>query len=426
MRRPSVGPAVIATAAGAPILQHPDGTLAARRLDGARRAELRHPRQQLAQQALRSRFLLHRRCEAQRRIRHGQCILDLLDGDLGGRGHAGAQQQRSVVGGEHRLVGYDALYDLRAEAQLADRRLELAVGIGVDGERCLLSLLDLADVGLVDVDLDFHLLEVFGDGEQDRRLQRRGDGLAGIDIARQHDAVDRRDDARLLEIGFVERELGGRDADIGLGGGLRRVRTVIGRLGRVEILLRAGLAREQRFLAIIGQPRFLDGGLGLLDLGARGEQLGARAVDRCLELVGIELGQHVADLDHRVVVDQHLADRARQLARYVDLVGRLHRPGRGHDDRQIAPGRRLGDIAQRAAAPAAAKDSIEPDQNRYRQRRPERIAAPGAQPRPDRPVDAQNRPDIRLFKLPCRYVHGHRRPTISGRGTMPLIGQARH
>ena len=40
----------------------------------------------------------------------------------------------------------------------------------------------------------------------------------------------------------------------------------------------------------------------------------ARAVQRGLELVGVELGEHLADFHRRVVIDEDAADRARQFA----------------------------------------------------------------------------------------------------------------
>ena len=96
-------------------------------------------------------------------------------------------------------------------------RPEGAAGIGIDGEAGALALADLGDVGLVDADLELHRAEILGDGEQDRRLEGGGDGLAGIDLAREHHAGDRRIDGRLGEIGLRRGELGPRLRDLRLG-----------------------------------------------------------------------------------------------------------------------------------------------------------------------------------------------------------------
>ena len=71
-----------------------------------------------------------------------------------------------------------------------DLGVERPVGKGIDGEAGMLAGLDRANVGLVDRRHQFHVPEIGGNDEQHRRLQRGGDGLAGIDRTRQHDAVD--------------------------------------------------------------------------------------------------------------------------------------------------------------------------------------------------------------------------------------------
>jgi hypothetical protein len=57
-----------------------------------------------------------------------------------------------------------------------------------------------ADVGFGDVGVDLHLGEVLRDREERRRLQAGGDRLPDVDGARDDDAVDRRDDDRVLEL----------------------------------------------------------------------------------------------------------------------------------------------------------------------------------------------------------------------------------
>ena len=69
---------------------------------------------------------------------------------------------------------------------------KVAVGVGVHGERRALLRRDLADVGLVDRRDDAHLAEVGGDREEHGRLEDGRDGLPGVDVARDDDAVDGR------------------------------------------------------------------------------------------------------------------------------------------------------------------------------------------------------------------------------------------
>ena len=112
-------------------------------------------------------------------------------------GHAGEQLQVLVAHRDDHRVGDDVVGDLGGETDLRDSTDELAFREGVDGEAHRLRRLDLADVGLVDVAGELHAGEVLGDREQRRRLERRGDGLADVVVARHDDAVDRRADHRV-------------------------------------------------------------------------------------------------------------------------------------------------------------------------------------------------------------------------------------
>ena len=73
----------------------------------------------------------------------------------------------------------NAELDYRRKSDLGDTQLVARADV------------DLADIGLVDLELDLHLRQILGDGEQLRCLQAGGHGLAGLDIADQHHAVDR-------------------------------------------------------------------------------------------------------------------------------------------------------------------------------------------------------------------------------------------
>ena len=56
--------------------------------------------------------------------------------------------------------------------------MERLAGEGVDDGVGVHPLLELADVGLVDVGQDAHLAEVLRDDEEHRRLEARDDGRA--------------------------------------------------------------------------------------------------------------------------------------------------------------------------------------------------------------------------------------------------------
>ena len=84
--------------------------------------------------------------------------------------------------------------------------------------------LDLADIGLVDAQVDLHLRQVLGDLEQHRRLEAGRHGLARLDRTQQDHAVHRRTDHRVVDIefGIVDRGLallhrGLRGSDAGAG-----------------------------------------------------------------------------------------------------------------------------------------------------------------------------------------------------------------
>jgi hypothetical protein len=86
--------------------------------------------------------------------------------------------------------------------------------------------------------------------------------------------------------------------------------------------------------------------------------LRANAFDRGLELVHVELGEHLARFHRTVVVDQDLADGAGQFAGDVDLGDRLRRPGGGDEDGQVAARDRLRSHRSRPIANLKEIDGI--------------------------------------------------------------------
>ena len=87
--------------------------------------------------------------------------------------------------------------------------LEGHVGIGIDGEADAIVARHLADIRLVYLRLDLHTGEVLGDGEELRRRHAGRNGLARLDGALDHHAVDRRADIGALQVDArgVERRL---------------------------------------------------------------------------------------------------------------------------------------------------------------------------------------------------------------------------
>src|SRR5262249_15560765 len=71
-----------------------------------------------------------------------------------------------------------------------------------DGEADRLALVDEVDVGLVDLGPQLDLLEVLGDQEQARGVEAGDDGLADVDPAVDDDALDRRLDGAVAEVGL--------------------------------------------------------------------------------------------------------------------------------------------------------------------------------------------------------------------------------
>ncbi len=92
------------------------------------------------------------------------------------------------------------------------------VGIGIDGKGHGIVARDLPDIGLVDLRLDLHMIEVLGDGEQLRCLEARRHGLPDLDRPVDDDAVERGADIGALEIdaGAVQRRLVQRDIGLGV------------------------------------------------------------------------------------------------------------------------------------------------------------------------------------------------------------------
>src|ERR1700688_3790864 len=98
------------------------------------------------------------------------------------------------------VVGDHALNGGRVHAPLANGSAKGVLREGVDLEGHWFSYLYVADVGFVGLGVDPHFREVLGDGEDCGGLQRCGDGLADVDVARHDSAIDGRTNDRVIQI----------------------------------------------------------------------------------------------------------------------------------------------------------------------------------------------------------------------------------
>src|SRR5262249_44185293 len=140
--------------------------------------------------------------EAKRGVGDLQRVLTLGDHYCQVRGHAGLEFEVGIPDVDNHVVGDDVLIVHRIESNLVDRPAEVVSGEGVNREVHAVTLIDYADVGLIDVGDYLHLGQVVGDGEEGRRLETGRDRLSLIDVAGDDHAVDRRADRRIAQIDF--------------------------------------------------------------------------------------------------------------------------------------------------------------------------------------------------------------------------------
>lgn len=89
----------------------------------------------------------------------------------------------------------------------------------------------------------------------------------------------------------------------------------------VNVLIRADILGGQRHLAVVNQRHLDERGLGDAHFGPGGAELGARGSHGSAEFVGIKLGKLRADFGIEIHGD--VANRARQFARHIHLIGLL-------------------------------------------------------------------------------------------------------
>ena len=160
------------------------------------------------------------------------------------------------------------------------------------------------------------MVEVVRDRENDRRLQAGRDRLANIDIARDHDAIDRRRDRAVVEIRFrlIERAL----FDFHVGFRLMKIRH-----GLIEVRLGGILLGKEILRAFRVYLRKLQRGLCV-------GQIAFGLSDRCLKERRIDLRDHLAGFHLRIKIGKQLCDIPRDLAAHLHVHDGIERARRGH------------------------------------------------------------------------------------------------
>ena len=217
----------------------------------------------------------------------------------------------------------------------------------VDGELRALADAHRADVRFADARVDLHPRQVLRDQEQGRCLKARGHGLADVDVARDHGAVDRRDDVGEAEVdlGRVERRF--LLADIGAVELNLRHRLVGCAARAIERVLGHDVLFSQRLIALVSDPGVIKTRLIFLQLRMRVGETRARLFDRDLVRPRVDLGADLAFFDLGVEVAIELHDRSGDVG--ADLHGHdwIDRAGCGYRADQVAAFGRNRDVAYR-------------------------------------------------------------------------------
>ena len=94
------------------------------------------------------------------------------------------------------------------------------------------------------VGFELHAFQVLGQRKKHRGLQRRGHSLAGFNRPLQDNAIDRRQDLRLVDVNLLQFQIGNGDLNVGLGRNNRGDRPLLGavRFDRIGVSPRAPFA----------------------------------------------------------------------------------------------------------------------------------------------------------------------------------------
>ena len=164
------------------------------------------------------------RLETQGSIAHLEHTIALADFNLCIDGQPRQQGAIAIVHADHHRIGHHVIGGGRRHPHLLDHAGKLPIREGIGGKTHRLAFSDLADVGFIHRQFNLHLGKIFGNGEQHRRGEAGGHGLARVDGAGQHHAIHWRANHRTSDIDL---------------GGLQRCRLLPDqRLRRVHLRLR--------------------------------------------------------------------------------------------------------------------------------------------------------------------------------------------
>ena len=271
--------------------------------------------------ALRHQFRIGRP-ETQRRIRHAQHILALLQNDVGVRRHAGQQLPAGIVRLNHHRVAHDAALGDALLAHLAHAALELPVRERIDRELHRLPFVDFTNIGFIHRDVRLQPRQILRDHKQSRRLQARRHRLADVHLTIHDNAIDRRANDAAIQIRARGRHLCRRRSH-------RRPRRIARRaLLRHQLFGRKAALLQQRVTLIV---RLRDGQLRLLLCELR---LGLH--DALLKRRRIEPRQHLPGAHLRIEIHQHCLHRPRYRRADIRRHQRLQRTRCAHHARDRA------------------------------------------------------------------------------------------
>ena len=278
---------------------------------------------------------------AQRRIGYFEHILALV-GDQSHIGrHAGQQAVARVGEANHGGIGHYVGNVLCSLAHLTYFTLKSLAGIGVNSEAGFLSGANAAHITFVNAGVHLHVLQVLGNHKQLGGLQTGRHGLAFFDGALDHNTVDRRGDARALQInaglrqgGFALRHIGLRRFDLRAAYphlGLRHLdvftRSGHQGAGTVHLGLRNKTLGLQAQVALVSTLAFGEValrtrhrrpagsciGLGRQHCCAGRVDIGLRLAHTVFERFGVNLRNELPRLDFAVEVHKQLLDLPRHL-----------------------------------------------------------------------------------------------------------------
>src|ERR1017187_2880187 len=264
-------------------------------------------------------------------FRNLQHILVLFQDDFRIGGHLSLEFAARILDRDAHFKRRDIIFLHAHRRNLGHFAVEGLVLERLHLDACPLAEIHLADVALVDLALHIYFAGIAKRHDQRGRRtqhQNRAHRVAHLYVARQHDAINRRNDVgiaellfQLLQIRLILRDVGPGLRDLGLKHGDLCLRHVLLVQGQLVILLRVIQCRSGNDPilrhadgTVVGalQQRYirtfridfgaLEVGLRALQIGLRGFQRSARLLHLRLNLDLVELGQELSLLDAIAVV----------------------------------------------------------------------------------------------------------------------------